>query len=148
MPTSLAGEYEHKEVDVGLQVRVGRSHMSVPSSTPGTGSPWRCFKHPASSSPLQIQAVPECSSTNDDWLNGAQRRSKLEHQEGSSLPESRQGRINVASGADPASGLREGWRASAPCSHVTQQGGGSAYLFHSQKNVSLHHHSHQVTSYS
>lgn len=36
------------------------------------------------------RAVTEFSSTNDEWLNGAQRVSKLEHQE-SSMPSKEQG---------------------------------------------------------
>jgi hypothetical protein len=80
--------------------------------------------------PPDPRAITEFSSMNDEWLNGAQRVSKVEHQESSMSLRSREWRIYMTSRAGHVNWQRGGW-----CAWANWQGW--CLLFHFSRIIIL-----------
>lgn len=120
MPNLLAGESDWSKTG---WCKV--TDVSMPSDIPGTGSPWRCSKSWVFLKTPNPRAVTEFSSTNDEWLSGAQ-SAKWNTKKAACLQRSRELRINVASRADHEKGLLGGWHHHPP---PNNRDGGMLFIF-------------------
>lgn len=112
MPTSLSRRMGlKKQAAVATQVSRksrGGSRCSCPATSQGLGHHGDAVLD-IFIRPPDPRAVTEFSSMTDEGLNGAQRGSKVEHQESSMRLGSRASRINVLSRAGQEKGQQEGW---------------------------------------